>query len=162
MNARNFQQTWWPFLLSIFLPRRLGEINLLPHQLYPPAFGILYCVSENMNHEKKIVFIFKYETVWTILLLHFLKCVQNSNLEAIDIWEWNWPQTVNKFWAEMHKSATVFHKLFFFFFFPKGGHGGGKRLWRIVFYQFRKWRKEFSNTQCWLADCHFWVWCSWV
>jgi len=60
----------------------------------------------------------------------------------------------------MHKSARVFFKLFFFFL--KGGHGGKKRLWRIVFYQFRKQRKEFSNTQCWLADCHFWVWYSWV
>lgn len=30
------------------------------------------------------MFIFKYETMWTILF-HFLKCVQNSNLEAIDV-----------------------------------------------------------------------------
>lgn len=39
------------------------------------------------EHEpgKTNVFIFKYETMWAILLLPFLKCVQNLNLEAIDV-----------------------------------------------------------------------------
>lgn len=48
-----FNKPYDPFRSPSFSLEDWEKINLLPHQLYPPAFGILYCVSANMNHEKK-------------------------------------------------------------------------------------------------------------